>query len=106
MIIGSVSENREVEKRIAITPEISKKYKSLGLDICIVKNYATHLGFNDEDYLKEGVEILNSDKDVISKSNLILQLNILDDDKLNLLKQDQSLIGGLNTYLNGEKLKV
>ena len=106
MIIGSVSENREVEKRIAITPEISKKYKSLGLDICIVKNYATHLGFNDEDYLKEGVEILNSDKDVISKSNLILQLNILDDDKLNLLKQDQSLIGALNTYLNGEKLKT
>ena len=26
MIIGSVSENKEIEKRISITPEIAKKY--------------------------------------------------------------------------------
>ena len=26
MIIGSISENKEIEKRISITPEIAKKY--------------------------------------------------------------------------------
>ena len=30
MIIGSISENREIEKRVAITPDIIKKYKSIG----------------------------------------------------------------------------
>ena len=51
--------------------EFSPSYKSLGINICIVKNYASHLGFKDEDYSKEGVEILDNNKDVILKSNLI-----------------------------------
>ena len=33
MKIGSVSENQNLEKRIAITPEIVKKYLSLGFEI-------------------------------------------------------------------------
>ncbi len=105
MIIGSISENKNKEKRVAITPEISKKYKTLGINICIVKNYASHLGFKDEDYSKEGVEILDNNKDVILKSNLILQLNLPDDDNLGHLKKNQTLIGILNAYLNEEKLK-
>ena len=28
MIIGSISENKEIEKRISITPDIAKKYIS------------------------------------------------------------------------------
>ncbi len=106
MIIGSVSENRNLEKRVAITPEISKKYKSLGINICIVKNYASHLGFKDEDYSKEGVEILDNNKDVILKSNLILQVNMLEDNKIGLLKENQTLIGILDAYLNEKKLKI
>ena len=33
MIIGSISENKSLDQRIAITPDIVKKYKSLGLDV-------------------------------------------------------------------------
>ena len=47
MIIGSISENINVEKRVAITPDVIKKYKSLGLDINLSKNYASHLVIND-----------------------------------------------------------
>ena len=32
MKIGSISENKQFEKRIAITPEIAKKYINLGAD--------------------------------------------------------------------------
>ena len=38
MKIGSIKENLEIEQRIAVTPEIIKKYKSLNLNI-ILKNY-------------------------------------------------------------------
>ena len=31
MRIGSILENQEIEKRVAITPDIVKKYISLGL---------------------------------------------------------------------------
>ena len=30
MIIGSIFENKSIENRVAITPDIVKKYKSLG----------------------------------------------------------------------------
>ena len=105
MIIGSTSENTDFEKRVAITPEIVKKYKSIGLEINLTKNYASHLGITDEDYETEGAKILETDEEVIFNSNAIIQMNILSDAKLNKLKKDQILIGVLNPYINEKKLK-
>ena len=39
MKIGSILENQKIEKRIAITPEIAKKYISIGFDVFLTKNY-------------------------------------------------------------------
>ena len=44
MNIGSVSENKKIEKRISITPDIVKKYISLGLKVNLPKGYGDHLG--------------------------------------------------------------
>ena len=33
MRIGSILENQNIEKRISLTPEIVKKYTSLGLEV-------------------------------------------------------------------------
>jgi len=104
MIVGSISENINIEKRVAITPEIIKKYKSLGLEVYLSKNYAIHLGISDKDYEKEGANIFTSEE-VISNSNAILQMNILNDENLNKLKKNQILIGVLNPFLNEKKLK-
>ena len=82
MIIGSISENKNIEKRVALTPEILKKYKSLGLNMCVNKGYGNHIGFYDEDYQKEGVEVLETEKDVIQKSDIIIQMGILRDENL------------------------
>tara|TARA_Y100001970_G_C14206235_1_gene844173 strand:- start:1251 stop:2339 length:1089 start_codon:yes stop_codon:yes gene_type:complete len=106
MIIGSISENKKFEQRIAITPEVIKKYKSLGLNVTLPKNYGQHIGIDDEEFKQEGADIVSNDHDVILKSDLILQLNILDDENLNKLKQNQTLIGVLNPYSNESKLKI
>tara|TARA_Y100001970_G_scaffold293257_1_gene438842 strand:+ start:1189 stop:2277 length:1089 start_codon:yes stop_codon:yes gene_type:complete len=105
MIVGSIFENHNLEQRISITPDVIKKYKGLGISINLPKNYGVHLGIKDDEYIKEGAEILAKSEDVISKSDLILQLNILDDENLNLLRENQTLIGVLNPYLNEKKLK-
>ncbi len=104
MIIGSISENINFEKRVAITPDIVKKYISLGLEIHLTKNYANHLDIEDEEYEKQGAKILTSSKEVISSSNAILQMSIPEDEILNLLRENQILIGVLNPYLNEKKL--
>ena len=82
-----------------------KKYKSLGIEVCLSKNYAKHLGILDDDYLREGAEILENDTDVLSKSSVIVQVNLIEDSKLIKLNKDQSLIGILNPYSNKEKIK-
>tara|TARA_B100000989_G_scaffold131046_1_gene97301 strand:- start:2830 stop:3918 length:1089 start_codon:yes stop_codon:yes gene_type:complete len=105
MIIGSISENIEVEKRVAVTPDIIKKYKSLGLEVYLNKDYAVHIGINDREYETNGAKILANTEEVISKSNAILQMNILSDENLSKLTKEQILIGVLNPYLNDKKLK-
>ena len=59
MRIVSILENRLIEKRIAITPEIAKKYIALGFEISIVEKYCEHLEFKDNEYKELGVEILS-----------------------------------------------
>ena len=104
MIIGSISENKNLEKRVAITPDIIKKYKSLGIEVYLNNDYASHLGISDKDYETEGAKILSKDE-IVSNSNAILQMNIPGEDDLYKLKKDQILIGVLNPYSNQEKLK-
>ena len=105
MIIGSISEDINFEKRVAITPEIIKKYKSLGLEVYLTKDYAVHLGINDKEYENEGAIIFQKTDEVISKSDAILQMNILDDESLSKLKDNQIFIGVLNPFMNEKKLK-
>ena len=47
MIVGSINENRKIESRVAITPDNVKKFVGLGLKVLIERNYAGHLGIDD-----------------------------------------------------------
>ena len=100
MRIGSVKENHEIEKRIAITPDIVKKYISLGCEITLSKNYGFHLGINDKVYSDLGVKFSNDDKDILLNSDIIVQLGMLSDEKISLIKESQTYIGVLNPYEN------
>jgi len=105
MKIGSILENQNSEKRVAITPEIVKKYISIGLEISLTQNYGSHLGIDDKEYLNLGAKILKDDAEVIRSSDIIVQLGMLSDDKSSLIKENQTLIGVLNPYDNKEKLE-
>ena len=104
MKIGSILENKDIEKRIAITPEIVKKYISIGFEVCLSENYGVHLGIEDKEYSELGVKILKNDAEIINNSDVIVQLGILPDEKSSLMKENQTLIGVLNPYDNKEKL--
>ncbi len=106
MRIASIQENQKVEKRIAITPEIAKKYLSLGMEISLSENYATHLGIKDNEYKEIGVSISNDEKEIIDSADIIVQLGLPADNKSSLMKENQTLIGVLNPYNNNEKIKT
>ena len=104
MRIGSIQENQNIEKRISITPEIVKKYTSLGFDVCLSENYGSHLGINDKQFKDVGVNIIKNETEILNSSDIIVQLGILSDDKFSAIKENQTLVGVLNPYINREKL--
>jgi NAD(P) transhydrogenase subunit alpha len=105
MRIVSVSENLKIEKRVAITPEIAKKYIALGFEVSLPQNYAEHLGTKDDEYTKVGVIILKNEKEIISSADVIVQLGLLTDEKNSLIKENQTLVGVFNPYYNENKIK-
>ena len=78
MKIASILENQKIEKRIAITPEIAKKYLSLGFEVSLSENYGSHLGIKDLEYKELGVSILKDEKEIITNTNILTQLTLLD----------------------------
>ena len=105
MRIASVSENLNLEKRIAITPEIAKKYITLGLEVSLTENYAVHLGIDNNEYLDLGVTISKDEKEIINSADIIVQLGLLAEDRNSLIKDNKTLIGVLNPHSNEEKIK-
>ena len=105
MIIGSIKENQNIEKRIAITPEIIKKYSSIGFKIFLSENYGSHLGIKDEQYIEMGAKFSKDETEILNSSDVIVQLGMISDDKSSKIKDGQILIGVLNPYENKEKLE-
>ena len=106
MKIGSILENQNFEKRIAITPEVVKKYLSLGIEVILEENYGSHVGINDGEYENQGAKIFKDVTEIFKLSDVIVQLSMISDEKLSLIKENQTIIGVLNPYKNEEKLKV
>ena len=104
MKIASISEDKNIEKRVSITPEIAKKYLSNGFEVFLSKNYGDHLGFSDQEYESLGVKIAENNKDVIKDSDIVIQLGLPTDENLSYFQENQILIGVFNPYSNKNKL--
>ena len=105
MIVGSIKENINLEKRVSITPETAKNILSLGLKINLEKGYAEHLGIGDEDYKKEGVNFYDSPSEILKNSNLILKVNCPSEDEIKNLQENQIIVGIFNPSKNENILK-
>ncbi|WP_440930815.1 NAD(P) transhydrogenase subunit alpha [Candidatus Pelagibacter sp.] len=106
MKIGSLRENISLEKRVAITPEIAKKFIKDGFEINLQKNYATHLGFEDKEYESLNVNFYDQEEDVIKNSFILAQLNLPKKDVSDKLTENKIIIGLLNPYKNKDDLNI
>jgi len=103
MIIGSISENKEIEKRVSITPDIAKKYISNGFEILIEEGFASHINISDSEFVKEGCKI-DKKENILNKSDILLQLNLPEDSNFQNLKENCILIGNFDSTNNFEKI--
>ena len=102
MIVGSTKEDLTSEKRISLTPETAKNIIGLGLKVCIEKNYANHLGIDDDQFKAIGVEIKSSSNEVINSSNLIIKVNCPSENEISILRDRllPAATGHIHTTIN------
>jgi len=105
MIIGSISENKKIEKRISITPDIVKKYVSCGFQVLLEVGYGTHIGISDDEFLKEGCK-LDKKENILKKSDIILQLNLPEAKDVEFIQENKILIGNFNSIKNSENIEI
>ena len=109
MIVGSIKEDLTLEKRISLTPETAKNIIGLGLQVYIEKDYASHLGIQDNEYkkvsqignviLKDYVEIgANSTVDRATIGSTIINKGVKID---NLVQIAHNVEIGENTAIAG-----
>ena len=103
--IGSVKEDLNTEKRVAITPETVKKFKILGFSINLEKKYAEHLGIGDDEYEKNGATISASKQEVFEKSDIILKVNNLSKDEIELIKNKSIFVAQFDPNPNNNVIK-
>ena len=104
MIVGSTKEDLILEKRVSLTPETAKSIIALGLQVYIEKDYASHLGIQDSEYKKVGVEIKTSSNEVLNSSKAIIRVNCPSENEISILKENTILIGMFNPLKNKNQI--
>ncbi len=75
MIIGSLKEQSKDETRISLTPEVTQKLITKGHAILLEKGYGKTLYISDTAYLNTGAKVLETTDEILSKSEIIIQIN-------------------------------
>ena len=104
MKIGVLKENKENEKRVAITPSSISKIKKLGYDIFIEEDAGLLSNFDNFQYQEAGVTILST-ADIYS-CDIILKINKPTKDEINKLSSKQTLISFFSPALNQSSLEL
>ena len=110
MKIAIVKETSKLEKRVAATPDIVKKYIDLGFEVGFEKNSGVNSYYSDESYISAGAKVYNNVEDLISESDIILKVNNVYNggegaDNIELYKKNKIIIGFLKPLQNIEQIK-
>lgn len=94
--IGFAISHKENEKRRALVPEHIHKIKNKDC-VLVEKGYGNVLGYNDEDYIKYGIQI--ADRETILKQDIVCDPKIGDAEYLLELKH-QTIFGWVHAVQN------
>ncbi len=96
MIIGVPKEIKEGENRVSMTPAGVHTLVSAGHHILFEEGAGVGSGLTDEEYAREGAEIVESKRTVYARSDMIVKVKEPLDTELSLLQEGQTLF----TYLH------
>ncbi len=101
IIVAAVRETAPHERRVALTPEIAKKLKALGVDVQLETGAGESAAFPDVQY-KDASALA----DVLTNADVLLSVQAPDNAVLARLKPGTVLIGMLAPHASVERVKI
>ena len=103
MKIAVPKERRPYEKRVAITPDMVKKYRGLGYDVLVETGAGSEASYPDEYFTAAGAQIVADTATLLRDADVVLKVQRPMHDsegrnEVGLLKPGAVLIGMLNPY--------
>jgi len=96
--VGFISEVSELEQRVALVPETTKKMIKAGWKIIMQQNAGAKAGFVDSAY--EGCEIVKDADTVLAQADVYVCIAAPTSDTINKMKNDAVLIGMVAPFAN------
>jgi NAD(P) transhydrogenase subunit alpha len=104
LIIGVPREKAPGERRVAGVPDVVKKFKALGADICIERDAGAGSHFRDEDF---GATVIAANgNDVFARSQVIFKVQPPTLDEVRMMRPGTVLLGFLHPYQDRERAKL
>jgi len=104
MIISTLKERKDLEKRVAIVPDVAKKLINDGHSVLIESNAGLESFFSDDLYKEVGAEILSLE-DIVGKTDILLSIDLPSEEILSKMKNNSCLVGLLNPFDNLSKFE-
>ncbi len=104
LVIGVLRETGHGEKRVAVVPDIVKKFKALGAELCIEHGAGAGSFFPDNDF--GAVTIAPTNVEVFAQSQIILKVQPPSLEEIRLMQQATVLIGFLHPYQDKERAQL
>jgi alanine dehydrogenase len=89
MIIGVPKEIKNNENRVALTPAGTQELVKRGHTVYIQKNAGADSGFNDDEYVNAGAQLIATAEEVFSLAEMIIKVKEPVEQEYNLIKKDQ-----------------
>lgn len=80
IIVSAITETLLGERLVAVTPASAGSIVKLGIEVVAQAGCGIKCHLNDEAYQKAGVSVSNDRRDIISRSNVLLQVHALGSD--------------------------
>lgn len=105
MKIGILKETKEGEKRVSISPNITKQLIEKGFEIITEENAGTMSSFKNSDYSEAGATIEKREV-VFKECDVLIKINPFDNKDLELVNKGQVLMSQLYHQSNSELIEA
>lgn len=105
MLIAVPKEIKNGETRVAVSPEIVKKYKAMGLDVHIESSAGEASGFSDNDYRNAGAGIKKNAAETYHNADIVCKIWAPEPAEDKYLTKQMNIFANFSALTNQERIR-